>query len=502
MPQIVNTNISSLFAQSSLNRSQSSLQTSLQRLSTGLRINSAKDDAAGLAIADRFTSQIRGLNQAVRNANDAISISQVTEGALQESTNILQRMRELSIQSANGSNSGSDRAALQQEVAQLQQELTRIAETTTYGNRNVLDGTFSGEAFQVGAFANETVNVSLSAARATDIGSHRFDADGSGLGAVEAAAAAIPASTVAGTTFTVAGSLGSAVANYSATDAASQIAAAINADTGSTGVSADAVTRVRLSALDTTGVVAFDLATANNGGGSASVSISVNVTNTSDLQGLADAINLQAATTGITAVSNGSTLDLTNTNGDDITITNWDVGTADDGTGTITVTSLNYDGTATTAETTNLVDAAASATDSTRITGQLRVDSASAFSVSGANATVFASASFASTFTSVDSVDIGTAAGAQAAISIIDAAIQGIDSQRATLGAIQNRMESTIANLENVSNNVSAARSRVLDADFALETSNLTRTQILQQAGTAMLAQANAIPQNVLSLLQ
>jgi flagellin len=498
MPQFINTNVMSLNAQRNLNTSQSSLTTSLERLSSGLRINSARDDAAGLAISDRLTSQIRGLNQAVRNANDGISLAQTAEGALQESTNILQRMRELSIQSANGSNSGSDRAALQLEVAQLQQELTRIAETTTFGGRNLLDGSFSGESFQVGSIANETIDVSIRNAAATNIGAHRVNAAGTGLGAVEAAAAggSIPASTVAFTATTIAGNLGSAALTYSALDSARTIAGQVNSLEAQTGVSAEAVTRARLSGFTATGTHSFDLASE----GGTTVSISVNITNTGDLQDLADAINAFSATTNVTAVSNGSTVDLTNTNGDDITFDVFEQGTADDGTGQFTVTALNFDGTATTAETTNLVDAAANATESTRITGQLRLSGAAAFAISGGDATVLPAGS--STFTTVDTVDIGTAAGAQSAVSILDAAIQGIDTQRATLGAVQNRLAATISNLQSVSENASASRSRIQDADFAAETAQLSRNQILQQAGIAMLAQANAAPQNVLSLLQ
>ena len=228
MPQFINTNVASLNAQRSLNSSQNALSTSLQRLSSGLRINSARDDAAGLAISDRLTSQIRGLNQAVRNANDGISLAQTAEGALQESTNILQRVRELSIQSANGSNSGSDRAALQQEVSQLQQELTRIAETTTFGSRAILDGSFAGEAFQVGAFANEVINVSIGGAAATDIGSNRVDVAGTataGLGGVVAAnAAAQTANGVTAGTPTIAGALGSATVTVALSDTARTIA--------------------------------------------------------------------------------------------------------------------------------------------------------------------------------------------------------------------------------------------------------------------------------------
>ena len=496
MPQFINTNALSLSAQRSLNTSQGQLSTALQRLSSGLRINSAKDDAAGLAISDRLTSQIRGLNQAVRNANDGISLAQTAEGALQEGTNILQRMRELSIQSANATNSGEDRAALQLEVAQLSQELNRISASTTFGSQKILDGSFTGKALQVGAFANEVINMSIGSSAATDIGSHRVDAAGTGLGAVEAAAAAIPASTVAFTATTITGDLGSAAITYAAADSARTIAGVINAETANTGVSANAFTRAQLSGFTTTGTHSFDLASRNG----TSVSITANITSTGDLQDLADAINQQSATTNITAVSNGATIDLVNSDGDDITIDNFNQGTADDGTGQFTVTTQNFDGTALTAETTNLIDAAAGATEATRITGQLRLDSSKAFTIIGGDATVLPAGG--SSFTAVSTVDIGTAAGAQSALSIIDAAITGIDSQRATLGAVQNRLETTIQNLRNVSENASMARGQIRDADFAAETAELTRTQILQQAGIAVLAQANAAPQSVLSLLQ
>jgi len=337
--------------------------------------------------------------------------------------------------------------------------------------------------------------VSIRGAAATDIGSHRMDASGTGMGAVEAAAGTVPASTTNFTATTIEGNLGSAAITYAHLDSAATIAGVVNAERANTGVTAEAVTRAQLSGLSATGTVSFSLASEGGTG----VAISANITNTADLQDLADAINAQSATTNVTAVSNGATLDLTNTNGDDITIDLFNVG-ADGGNETLTVTAQNFDGTATTAETTDLTDANAGATDATRITGQLRFDSSAAFSVAGGDATVISTSS--SAFTSVDTVDLGTAAGAQSALSIIDSAIQGIDSQRATLGAIQNRLGSTIANLQNVSENASSARSRIQDADFAAETAQLSRNQILQQAGIAMLSQANANPQNVLSLLQ
>ncbi len=493
MTQIINTNVASLTAQRNLNASQNSLNVSLQRLSSGLRINSARDDAAGLAISNAFTSQVRGLNQAIRNSNDGISLAQVAEGALGESTNILQRIRELSIQSANGTNSGEERSALQQEVTQLQAELNRIAETTSFGGRLLLDGSFGTESFQVGSEANQTINVSLDAATARDLGANTIDLDGTAIGAAIAATTAIPANTTAGTTLTVNGPLGGATVTYAATESARDIAGAFNEQQGTTGVSADARTVATFGSLNETGVLSFDL----GGTGTSSASISVNVTSTSDLSDLAAAINQESSTTGIVATASGGTVTLINEAGDDITLDNFDI--AGSTTETATVVSRNYDNTATSAATANTANLTATNL-ATRVIGQIRVDSSGAFNLSGVNAAI--SSTTTSSLSSVDSVDISTQTGAQSAIAVIDAAIQGIDSQRAGIGAVQNRLQSTIANLQSISENVSAARSRIQDADFAAETANLTRTQILQQAGISILAQANALPQQVLGLLQ
>ncbi|MCL4136965.1 UNVERIFIED_CONTAM: hypothetical protein GTU68_064312 [Idotea baltica] len=304
MPQVINTNIASLTAQRNLNNSQSSLNTSLQRLSSGLRINSAKDDAAGLAISERFSAQIRGLNQAARNANDGVSLAQTAEGALAEVTNNLQRIRELAVQSSNATNSQSDRDALQTEVTQLLNEIDRVADSTEFNGVKLLDGSF-------------TVN----------------------------------------------------------------------------------------------------------------------------------AINNVSQTTGVGA---------------------------------------SYDG----------------------ATGQLSLNSAAAFTIAGtaddATEAGFANAAFATvtTATGIDSLTVSNFAGAQSALALIDSSLTEVNSARATLGAVQNRFESVVRSVQTTSENLSASRSRIVDADFAAETANLTRAQILQQAGTAILAQANSLPQNVLSLLQ
>lgn len=489
MPQVINTNISSLNAQRQLNRSQMTLQTSMERLSSGLRINSAKDDAAGLAISDRMTAQIRGLNQAVRNANDGISLAQVAEGALQESTNILQRMRELAVQSANDSNSASDRVNLQKEVNQLQAELNRIANTTTFNGKKLLDGTFSGQEFQVGAFANQSIQVTVGSAKATDMGANTLSNDDVAGAITEAVAGA--ANNVAAGTLTINGYLGTGVdVTVGAGDTARTIADGVNAVTDQTGVSARAVTYAKIDNVSATGIYSLDL----NGQNTASaVTISASITDTGDLTELANAINGVSGKTGITAElsSDKSYITLKNAEGYDIHVAN-STGSAGD----FDLTGLEEDG-----ET--VVGTAATLTTGADATvgGNVIFESAKSFSIDSTDAALFA-AETGSSLSDVGSVDIGSQKGALDALAVLDGALAFIADTRADLGAIQNRFSSTISNLENVSQNISAARSRVQDADFAKETAELSRSQILQQAGTAMLAQANAATQNVLSLLR
>jgi len=496
MTQIINTNIASLTAQRNLSSSQESLNVSLNRLSSGLRINSARDDAAGLAISNAFTSQIRGLNQAIRNANDGISLSQVAEGALAESTNILQRIRELSIQSANGSNSPTERQALQQEVAQLQSELNRISETTSFGGRALLDGTFGTEQFQVGSEANQTINISINSASASTLGTTRLDLGGTALATAVGEADTAGANSVAGGTVDLAGSLGSAQVTVAANASASDIADLVNTRTGDTGITADARTSVRISGFAADAAVSFDLA----GQGGVFASISGTPTG-GDLATIASSINNAQATTGIGAEVDGTTLILTSESGDDIQIQDYTT-TATGTAGDLTVEATDFDGVGN-GSTDTLSGLATSTTDSTRVTGNVRLDAVATLTFSSTDTTVATvSGANSGTLSAVSTVDISSAEGAQSAISIVDAAIQAIDSQRAGIGAVQNRLQSTIANLQSISENVSAARSRIQDADFAAETANLTRTQILQQAGISVLAQANAIPQQVLGLLQ
>jgi flagellin len=493
MAQVINTNISSLNAQRQLNRSSAGMQTAMERLSSGLRINSAKDDAAGLGISDRMSAQIKGLNQAVRNANDGISVAQTAEGALQESTNILQRMRELSVQSANDTNSSTDRSNLQKEVSQLQQELNRIADTTRFNGKSLLDGTFTAQKFQVGAFSGETINVTIGNSRSTHMGNNTVTTNGTASTAIAANAAMPAANTVvAAEDLTITGSIGTAPITVNAGDTAKAVADATNAVTSSTGVTASAITQATLSSV-ATGTMSFNL----YGSNSTAVAVSANVTSTSDLTTLSDAINAVSSSTGLVATlsSNRASLTLTSSQGYDIGIENYLNGVA-----TMSVQGLNADGTVSGGAQT----LTSAGTDSTRVGGDVAFKSASAFSVtSGSAGGLFtATTANASALSSVSSVNIGTQTGSNNAIDIIDGALAFIADNRANLGAVQNRFSSTISNLENVSQNVSAARSRIQDADFAQESANLARSQILQQAGISMLAQANASSQSVLSLLQ
>jgi len=377
--QVINTNVMSLNAQRNLSSSGAELATSLQRLSSGMRINSAKDDAAGLAIASRFTTQIRGMDQAARNANDGISLSQTAEGSMGEISNNLQRIRELAVQSRNATNSATDRAALNVEAQQLKSEIDRVASTTNFNGVKLLDGSFANQAFQVGANQGETIAVSSI-----------VNANSSALGSYSRATV--------------------------------------------TGVAATAFTAVTAGDLTINGTSVGGIAAAASA--------------TERASGVRDAVNSVSGTSGVYAVNDTAT--------------------------TVTLVSTTAD----------VVVAFAGASATTAITG-----------LTAATTTRATSTGFAT-------LDISTASGADTAMQSMDAALSAINTARANMGAIQNRFSSVVANLSSTSENLSAARSRIQDADFAKESAQLSRNQILQQAGTAMLAQANQSSQGVLSLLR
>jgi len=512
MASVINTNVLSLNSQRNLNKSQSGLATSLQRLSSGLRINSAKDDAAGLAISDRMTSQIRGLDQAGRNANDGISLAQTAEGALAQTTDLLQRMRELSIQSSNSTNSASDRAALQSEVNQLKQEVDRISSTTEFNGLKLLDGSFTSQKFQVGANANQTINVSIEGSSTTSLQDNRLDATNTsasaGLVSVQAVATGVVDNGVKAQNLTISGTFGKitdlAIAKN---DSAFDIAAEITSREAETGVTADAITEVKLSTL-ASGTISFDIFT---GDGTATDStretISAQIGADNDLGALVSEINKKSGTTGVTAEVNkdGASIKLTNSDGKDIAFDAYGHSAA----ASATVTAYEVDNVSgADVPSTNASAALSGTNDATRVTGRVDFHSGGTYtvlsSVASADGSIFSSLSgvaHGSDAKQLATVDISSAEGAQTAIQIIDAALSQVGGFRGDLGAVQNRFDATITSLQTTSENLSAARSRILDADFAAETANLTKSQIMVQAGTAMLAQANQVPQGVLSLL-
>jgi flagellin len=480
MGLFINTNQSALNAQRQLNSTTNALGRSFERLSSGLRINGAKDDAAGLSITTRFSAQIRGLNQAVRNSNDGISLAQTAEGALNETTNILQRIRELAVQSANDTNNESDRASLQAEVAQLKDELDRIAETTNFNGNKILDGTFLAQDLQVGANVGETLSVSVQGAGTSDLGRQvrlnattangtivNVDTNALADGDIEIQSAALGTFVDVRATVDADDDLSTSLKDASAIAKA----AAINDLTATTGVRAI----VGKTTLEGGAITATTLDADNyiqiNGEKIAGFAFEAN-----DASGaLVDAINAVADKTGVVAsLDSDSELVLTAADGRNIEV-------VVEGTGTGIGFAANTLG-----------------------TGSIELQSNNQFDlrVSDAALTGFGSGVFGvNSDKAVSSVDISTREGAVVALDVIDLALEDVSSQRAKLGALQNRLESTINNLSTTSENLSASRSRILDADFASETAQLSRNQIIQQAGVSILAQANQQPQVALALL-
>jgi flagellin len=489
----INTNIGAITAQANMTRVNEDMNAAMSRLSSGLRINAAKDDAAGMAIAEKMTSQITGLNQAVRNATDGKNLLDTTEGAHAEVSNMLQRLRELAVQSSNDTNTASDRSNLGAEAKQLVTEINRVAKDTTFNGMNVLDGSFTSKQFQIGADAGQVLNISVDSAAATDIGAHTQSSNVS----LAAGAAVTDTGIAAATTVNITGFAGSAELTTTAGQSAQELAAAINDVSASTGVTASATTNVQLSGFSAADTVTFDV----NGVSIGTVAIS----DTGDLRGIANAINNQSGRTGVTATmgADNSTIKLTDATGADILIEGFTTGT---GASTITATALNADGTAAGAtagvHTATLDDT----NNDAAISGQVELSSTKQFSVGTdvvvAGTVFFEAAANTSTLETVAEIDLTTQAGAADALKVIDVALQKISQARSDLGAVSNRLDSTISNLTNITVNVEAARSGVMDADFAKESSDMARAKILAQASTAMLAQANKTSENVLSLLR
>jgi len=492
----VNTNMGAVVSAANMAKFGRELDTSIERLSSGLRINSAKDDAAGMAIVSKMEAQVRGVTQAIRNATDAQKLIDTSEGAHVETLNILQRMRELAVQSSNDTNQALDRSFLNSESTQLIAEIDRIASQTTWNSEKILDGNFSSKQFQLGANENEKVTYSIDSAKSAAIGNYYVN----GTADVESVAS----SGILAHTLTVSGYIGSSTVSVSAGASAADVVSSINAKTASTGVAAQAVTKAKIDSVDATGTIAFTL-----GNGTSTVNISADITDVSDLRALKDAVNAKAGTTGITAemlsTSNASLI-LTHSTGEDIILDDY---THSGASKTLDLHVLDADG----AEISGagfVLDMNSTTTgtaDMAVVTGQIDFDSHKTFTVTSDVNTagdnfLSTTASNTSELSAVSAINLGTAATAEAAITVIDAAINKINQSRADLGAISNRLDSTISNLTNVATNVEGSMSNIRDADFSIETSKLTRAQILTQAATSMLAQANTSKQSILALLQ
>jgi flagellin len=451
---VINTNLQSINAQRNLFRTQKGLDVSLQRLSSGLRINSAKDDAAGLAISERFTSQIRGQTQAIRNANDGISLVQIAESALVEVTNNLQRIRELSVQSANATFSNTDRVALQQEVGELIQEIDRVGKATNFNGVRLLDGSFANNTFQTGDQVGDNITIS-GQINTTKAGLQLTTATASQQGTAVTGVALVAGDlTVNGIDVGAVAGDAKAIADRIATLQSNLSAEAINSQTGI------AFTTVVAPANQDEYLLKLD-------GNAVNLTYGANVT----AQNVADAIN---QISGYTASVTGGALNISKADGSNFVLEQ--SGTAAGATGLAAANTTYY--------------------------GTVKVTSTDEALVIAGNDPAKAGLTAQSITQATNTLRIDTVAGAEAMILAVDKALGVVNSNRAALGAVQNRFDSVVTSLQTSIESLSAARSRILDADFAAETANLTKNQILQQAGIAMLSQANQLPQNILSLLR
>ena len=526
---VQNPGVTSLFALHNLHKTERAMGVSIERLSSGKRINHAGDDAAGGAIADRMTAQIKGLNMSVRNASDVLSMAQVAEGALDESSKVLQRIRELAIQSASDLMNGEERLYLQTEANQLIAELDRVARDTTFNEIAVLDGTFADRRFQIGSKEREAATVSIGNLRTEKIGNHTVRTSAT-AGEANLATAALRGTTdqVADEDFTIHGLLGSKAIDVVANGSAKDIAEAVNIAFDSTGVSATASTNLKIQAVGTAAGSAT-MSIGIQGKNSTARTISAGVTlatavGGSDLTNLSNSINAYSAETGVVAVlsADKATVYLTQDEGHDVILTDldWaDVGNA--ATHELQVTGMDSrifesDGT-----TERLSGSAVSVydqlyddsggesagfADSVIVSGQVNMHASHSFTVTtdfgDGDDGLFESSPGVATLNKVSELSLRSRSKALDALKMVDKALDKIHMERAKLGAVMSRMDQAIDNLTNVSANTSSARSRIVDADMAAEAGNLTKTQILQQSAMAMIAQASKAQQAVLTLLQ
>jgi len=502
---IVNTNIAALSAQSSMYKNTKEMESAMAKLSSGLRINNAADDAAGLSISQRLESQATGLSQAIRNAEDAQNMIDTIEGAHAEIVNSLQRLRELAVQSANSTNSAVDRSFINKEASQLLTEINRISTNTEWNGMVVMDGSFDDKNIQTGANVNQVITVDVSDTQASNIGSYVIR----GAASNSAEAGAPAANAISASSTVIAGFAGTKTITTAADDTAKEFVDDVNAVSDNTGVSAKAVTRAILQSLSAAGSVTIAIGKQGAvGTGTATQStVTATISDVTDLTALRDAINEVAGGTGVVATlfeGDTSKVLLTDHDGDDIVLGDFNHST---GSATINSQAYNFHGVSA-ASASTLETLVQGGSDSATVHGEVVLSSNQAFAITGSAQGEFfggsgsTTAAFQSSLEKVGDIDLGTMVGAQKALDVIDGAIDNINNQRADLGAISNRLDKTINNLTNVVENTQASKSHIQDANFASETSKLTKAQILNQAATSMLAQANASKQTVLALLQ
>lgn len=490
MALVLNTNIGALQAQRAMAESKIEMEKAMERLSTGLRINSAADDSAGLAMIERMNSQIRGLTMATKNANDGISLIRTTENALVEVSGMLQRMRELAVQAANATNSDRERAFANNEITQLQKEISRVSANTRYNGSQVLNGSFTAKTLQVGIMAGESIAFSIASVEASLLGS--YIATSSVRAPIAAHANSYTGSNgIDDSGITILGNGNSRPITVEANNTAKTIATKINAVAGATTVLAQARTGALLQSTSATDVT---------------YTVKVNNVETAAFTlssaGVSDAVAKINAITSSTGVMASATTDgkvlLMDSDGDNITVENT----------TASVTSLKVESLENDLLTVNgsaIALGASGGTDMTTVTGTIRLTSLNGFIVTQADTdsnSIFNDGSTVAALSSVSSISVTTPVGAGDALAVLDGALDIVSAMRGGLGTLQNRLDYSVSNLMKVTEYTTGARSRIADADFAAETSRLAKAQVLQQAGASMLAQANASTDIVMQVLR
>ena len=511
----INTSMGTHASMKSLLKTERDMLSAMERISSGKRINHAGDDAAGAAIADRMSATIKALDMSVRNASDVLSMAQVAEGALDEASAALQRIRELSIQAATDILNAEQKVYLQTEVNQLLDEMDRVTRDTTFNEIAVLDGTFADRRFQIGAHEREKAVISIANMRNTSLGAYQASTEHTSGEAnlaqnafVGADKSSLTSKVVAGDDFTLTGLLGTKTIDVAAGNTAKEIAALVNHDFDSTGVSATASTQGKLQFLssDAAGshVVSLNVYGKNTSAQaiSATITIGTEVTG-SNLTDLRDQFNAYSSTTGISATlsADKTNIILVQDEGEDIVLENVDFASVSNANTKMRLTGMNFkqDSTGTIIE----IEDASQTNDSTRLGGEVNFHSSHTFSVvANADGGLFESSAAASTLNTIATIDVQTMAGAVDALKVVDRALDRVHMERAKFGAIMSRMNVVIDNLTNVSQNQRHSRSRIMDADFAIESAKLSKAQILQQSAMNMIAQASRTMQNVLVLFQ